>query len=583
MSTPNPKKFYITTSIAYANAAPHIGYALEVVQADALARFHRLQGEDVFFLSGTDENGSKIKKAAEEKGLETQSFVDQNAEKFKILLNKLNISNNDFIRTTDKVRHHPAAQKIWQKLVEKGDIEESNYEGFYCVGCEAYLTEKDLTDGKCPNHQKEPEKIKEENYFFKLSKYSDQIQKLIEGGEFEILPESRKNEILNVIKDGLRDVSFSRPKNVLDWGVPVPNDENQTMYVWCDALTNYISALGYGEDYEKQEINCSKSGVHSLECNSSNSEKQDFNRLKPELQNAEQSEKFKKYWPANVHLIGKDILRFHAAIWPAMLLSAGLPLPKKIFVHGFITSDGQKISKSLGNVIDPIEVSEKYGVDALRYYLLKEIPSGGDGDFSFERFEEVYKSDLQNGLGNLTARTLTMPEKYFDNHVPNVDLEKTGQAETYSKNNENRTFSSSRVEIEKVWESIEVSINDFKLDRALGLIISFGDIKKEDINGVVPKLNNYIDYSEPWKLIKEDKEKTAIIVYNLLESLRQIAWMIRPFLPETSEKIFVQLFADGKEREKELQKTLKEAQAWGGLKPGTKIRKGEIMFPRLAS
>ncbi|MBW6440481.1 methionine--tRNA ligase [Patescibacteria group bacterium] len=544
----NPKKFYITTSIAYANAAPHIGYALEVVQADALARFHRLQSEDVFFLSGTDEHGTKIKKTAAEKGVETQIFVNQNADKFKLLLKELNISNNDFIRTTDKVRHHPAAQKIWQKLVNSGDIEERSYEGFYCVGCEAFLTEKDLVDGKCPNHQKVPERIKEINLFFKLSKYSEQILRKIESGELEILPESRKNEILSVLKEGLRDVSFSRPKIVLDWGVPVPNNENQTMYVWCDALTNYISALGYGEDYR---------GSTAI------------------------NEKFKTYWPADVHIIGKDILRFHAAIWPAILLSAGLSLPKKLFVHGFITSDGQKISKSLGNVIDPIAVAKKYGVDALRYYLLKEIPSGGDGNFSFERFEEIYKSDLQNGLGNLIARTLTMPEKYFYNQVPNINLEKTGQAETYSKNDENRTFGSSRSDIEKVWELIDGSINDFKLDRALGLIISFGDIKKEDINGVVPKLNNYIDYSEPWKLIKEDKEQTAIVVYNLLESLRQIAWMIRPFLPETSDKIFAQLFADEKEREHELHRTLKEAQKWGGLKPGTKIKKGEIMFPRL--
>ena len=557
MSTPKSNKFYITTSIAYANAAPHIGYALEVVQADALARFHKLQGEDVFLLSGTDENGTKIKKTAEVKKIEPQSFVDQNAEKFKKLLKELNISNDDFIRTTDKVRHWPAAQKIWQQLVDKGDIYKDSYEGYYCIGCEAYLTEKDLVDGKCPNHQKEPEKIKEENYFFRLSKYSDQIQEKIESGELEILPESRKNEILNVIKSGLRDISFSRPKKVLDWGIPVPNDENQTMYVWCDALINYISALGYGNIYNNSSLERSKF-AEQMKC-----------------------VKFQKYWPADIHVIGKDILRFHAAIWPAMLLSAEIPLPKKLFVHGFITSDSQKISKSLGNVINPINVAEKYGVDALRYYLLKEIPSGGDGDFSFARFEEVYKSDLQNGLGNLTSRTLTLAEKYFDNKVPDVDLEKTGQAETYSKNNENKTFSSSKIGFKKVWKSIEDSVNEFKIDRTLGLIISFGNIRKEDINGVVPKLNNYIDYSQPWKLIKEDQEKTAIVVYNLLESLRQIAWMIRPFLPETSDKIFNQLFADEKERKTEIQKTLKEAQIWGGLKSGIKIKKGEILFPRL--
>ncbi|MDF1497756.1 MAG: methionine--tRNA ligase [Patescibacteria group bacterium] len=541
-------KFYITSSIAYANAAPHIGYAMEVCQADVLARYHRMLSYDVYFLSGTDENGSKIKKTALENKTEPQKFVDETSAKFQLLLDTLDISNNDFIRTTDKKRHWPAAQKIWQQLVDAGDIYNDKYEGYYCVGCEAYLTEKDLIDGKCPNHQKTPEKISEKNYFFKLSKYSNQILEKIESEELEISPESRKNEILNVIKEGLRDISFSRPKAVLDWGVPVPNDKSQTMYVWCDALTNYISALGYGEDYR---------GSTSI------------------------NEKFKTYWPADIHVIGKDILRFHAAIWPAMLISADLPLPKKIFVHGFVTSGGKKMSKSIGNVIDPFEVVNKYGVDALRYYLLKEIPSGGDGDFSFERFEEVYKSDLQNGLGNLIARTLTMPEKYFSNRVPDIDFEKTGQAETYSKNEEDKIFSSSRTEIEKIWKLIDGSINDFKLDRALGLVISFGDIKKENVNGVVPKLNNYIDYSEPWKLIKEDKEKTAIIVYNLLESLRQIAWMIRPFLPETSDKIFAQLFANEKERKLELKKTLKEAQVWGGLKTGTKINKGEILFPRL--
>ncbi|MEA2098056.1 MAG: methionine--tRNA ligase, partial [Patescibacteria group bacterium] len=247
MSIPKPTKFYITTSIAYANATPHIGFAMEACQADVLARYHRMKGEDVFFSSGTDENGSKIKETALKNKVEPQEFVDKNSAKFQLLLDTLNISNNDFIRTTDKIRHWPTAQKVWNKLVETGDIYKSNYEGYYCVGCEAYLTEKDLVDGKCPYHQKTPEKIKEENYFFKLSKYKKLIQKKIESDELEILPKARKNETLNIIKSGLRDISFSRPKNVLDWGVPVPNDNTQTMYVWCDALTNYISVLGYGQ------------------------------------------------------------------------------------------------------------------------------------------------------------------------------------------------------------------------------------------------------------------------------------------------------------------------------------------------
>ncbi len=572
MSSNRSNKFYITTSIAYANAAPHIGYALEVVQADALARYHRLQGDDVFFLSGTDENGTKIKKTAEEQGKDPQVFVDQNSAKFEELLKKIDISNDDFIRTTDKKRHYPAAQKIWQKLVETGDIYKGSYEGYYCVGCEAYLTEKDLTDGKCPNHQKAPEKIKEENYFFKLSNYSDQILERIENDEFEILPKSRKNEILNVIKSGLRDVSFSRPKNVLDWGVPVPGDESQTMYVWCDALTNYISALGYGDDYQD-----------------STSLKEDS---PPERgKSAEQMGcvKFKKYWPADVHLIGKDILRFHAAIWPAMLLSAELPLPKKLLVHGFITSDGQKISKSLGNVIDPIEVAEKYGVDALRYYLLKEIPSGGDGDFSFARFEEVYKSDLQNGLGNLVSRTMTLAEKYFDSKVPE---KKNGETQRRYEIHSNY-IAPYELYFKEAWKNMSNLIKEFKLNKSLEYVTSFGDTEKqpvisstnlknkENLMGVVSRQNKLIQESKPWELIKTDEEITRYYVYDLLESLRQIAWMIRPFLPETSDKIFAQLFADEKEREFELKKTLQEAQAWGGLKSGTKIKKGEILFKPL--
>jgi len=504
------KKFYITTSIAYANAAPHIGFAMEVLQADVLARYRRLSGNDVFFLSGTDENGAKMKKTAEEKGANVQKFADENSARFQLLLDTLNISNNDFIRTTDKVRHWPATQKLWMKLVKSGDIYKSGYEGCYCVGCEAYLTEKDLIDNKCPNHQKEPEKIKEENYFFRLSKYSKAIQEKIVSGELEISPESKKNEILNVIKGGLKDVSFSRPKNVLDWGVPVPNDKSHTMYVWCDALTNYISALGY----------------------------------------AENSDKFKKYWPADIHLIGKDILRFHSAIWPGMLLSAGLPLPKKIFVHGFVTSNGQKMSKSLGNVVDPFDVADKYGVDALRYYLLKEIPSGGDGDFSYKRFEEVYQADLANGIGNLVARVVTLAEK-IKNQKSKIKI--TNQNSKISK-------------VRDYWQNYENYIDNFKLNEALNTVWKFISVCDE-----------YIEENKPWKLKGEEKER---VVYNLLESLRHITWMIRPFMPETSDKIFMQLFADEKERKIELNKTLKEAQKWGGLKPCIEIKKGKNLFPR---
>jgi len=355
----------------YTNSPPHIGFAFESIQADVLARYHRLLGEDTVFLTGTDEHGTKVAQAAKEAGKKPKEFVDEIAEKVEELKRILNLSNDDFIRTTDQKRHWPAVKKVWLKLKETGDIYKKKYQAFYCSGCEAFITKKDLVNGKCAIHQTEPEIIDEENYFFRLSKYSKAIEKSIEKDELKIIPETRKNEILSFIKQGLEDVSFSRPREKLQWGIPVPDDESQTMYVWADALTNYISALGYFEE----------------------------------------NEKFKKFWPADIHCIGKDIIRFHAVIWPGMLLSLGLPLPKTIFIHGFITVGGQKMSKSLGNVIDPFELVKKYGTDAVRYFLLREIPSTEDGDFTYEKFGKRYNSDLAAGLGNLVARTITVAAK----------------------------------------------------------------------------------------------------------------------------------------------------------------------------
>ena len=523
-------KFFVTTSIAYANSVPHIGYALEVVQADALARYHALKlgRENVFLLSGTDEHGSKIKKTATEKGMEVKAFVDGNAARFQELLRTLEVDNDYFVRTTDD-KHKAAAQKLWKKLAAAGDIYEKTYTGRYCVGCEEFLTDKVLVDGKCPYHLKEPETISEKNYFFSVSKYLPAIKEKILSGELEIIPLSRKHEILNLIESAGTedmDVSFSRQKSVLDWGVPVPGDDDQVMYVWCDALSNYISALGYAEE--------------------------------------EDGELFKKFWPADAHVIGKDILRFHAMLWPAMLLSAGLPLPRKICVHSHITSGGQKMSKSLGNVIDPFTTVEKYGVEPLRYFLLKEIPTTEDGDFSFEHLEEVYKADLANGLGNLVARTLAMTEKYFEGRVPEVEMAKTGQSE-----NINGTLYGTD-ESKNIFATIDECLNEFKIDRALGLLPL-----------AVSRLDGYITATEPFKLIKTDPEATKVVLYNLLENIRQLAWMIRPFLPVTSDKIFEQLFADEAERKIELGKSFSEAQKWGGLKPGTAVKKGESLFPRL--
>ena len=477
-------KFYVTTAIPYANAAPHIGFALEAVQADVIARHRRLAGDDVFFATGSDEHGAKIAKTAEAAGLSPRHLADRNAEKFREMIRRLNVSSDDFIRTSDEKRHFPAAQKLWRRIAGKGDIYKKAYEGLYCVGCEAFITAKDLTDGKCANHLKEPEKIREENYFFRLSRYSEEIGRRIESGEMKIIPRTRANEILSLIERGLEDVSFSRPAKDLPWGVPVPDDGSQTMYVWCDALANYLSVLDY----------------------------------------AEESEKFQKFWPADVHCIGKDILRFHAAIWPGMLLSAGLPLPKAIFVHGFIGAEGRKMSKSLGNVVDPLELTEKYGIDAVRYYLLREIPAYEDGDFSREKFENRYNGDLANGLGNFAARVLTLAAK-------------TGKFEG------GKISEAVSAKIKETETAAREKTEEFKFHEALAAVwelIAFGD--------------GYVNLTKPWAT----NDKAA--VFDLLNVLEKTALLLEPFLPDASRKILGCLGRKGE-----------------SLSP----KKCEILFPRL--
>ncbi|MDA1334502.1 MAG: methionine--tRNA ligase [bacterium] len=488
-------KFYVTTAIDYANAKPHLGHAYEKVIADVMARWHRTKGDDVFFLTGTDEHGAKISRSAEAAGREVSDFVIENREEYKKLLQTLNISNDHFVYTADQENHWPGAQKMWSKLVEAGDLYKATYKGQYCVGHEAFVTEKDLKDGVCPDHNKKPELIEEENYFFKLSKYSDQIYKLIESDEYEVRPKARKNEVLAFIKDGIEDISFSRPSKDIPWGIPVPSDPEHTMYVWCDALTNYISALGYGLDNEKE---------------------------------------FDNYWPADVHLIGKDILRFHALIWPGMLLAAKLPIPKMLYVHGMIISGGQKMSKTIGNVIDPNEIVNEYGVDAFRYFLMREIPFGDDGDFTKERFADVYEGSLAHGLGNLLSRTTAMIQKYFPEGLPRPAAEDLADVPTKRQvsqiSGEELNLESTSLEYyfdRHIDAPVREALDDLRLTEAISLIGHFYGY-----------LDRHIQQYEPFRLVKTDPNKAGAVLWTVSEHLIKSAELLSPFMPKTAESIF---------------------------------------------
>ncbi len=460
--------YYVTTSIPYVNGEPHIGFGMELLHGDVMARYARQQGKSVIFSTGTDEHGGKVAEKAAEQGKTPKQFSDEISKQFSDVAKLLNISNDRFIRTTDP-GHEQRAGLIW-KALEK-DIYKDKYSGLYCTGCEAFVTEAAAKENKgiCPHHNKPYEKIEEENYFFKLSKYTQPIQRALVSGTFRVLPNTRKHEIDQVLKSGLDDISISRPKEKINWGIPVPGDENQVMYVWFEALMNYITVLGYPEHKD-----------------------------------------FKGYWPANVQVIGKDILRFHAAIWPGMLLALGLPLPKDLFVHGFITVEGQKMSKSLGNVIHPKEIIDEYGADAFRYYFLRHVPSYDDGDFSWAKLHSAYNNELGNELGNAVQRTVAMIKQYQNGLIGDIPPAEHDTAQ------------------------YRVALEDYRFDQALNEVW-------EQVRG----LNQYIDEEKPWKIHKDDDADhlREVLAYQV-SCLLEIAQLLEPLLPETASKIR-HIFEDG--------------------------------------
>jgi len=489
----------LTTAIDYPNAEPHLGHAYEKILADFISRYQKQKGNEVFYQTGTDEHGIKIYQTAKKLGLTPKKLVDNNSKKFKEFYKLLNIEYDYFIRTTDKKIHWPGVQKIWKELVKSGDLFKKNYSAKYCVGCENFKTDSELEKGDCPLHiGKKIEVIEEENYFFKLSKYRNRLIKLIESDKYKIQPKRAKNEILSFLKGDIDDVSFSRVKNKLPWGIPVPNDSDQVMYVWADALSNYITGIGYGSNIRK----------------------------------------FRKYWPANVHLIGKDISRFHAVYWPAMLLSAKLNTPKKLLVHGFINDEkGRKMSKSIGNVIVPQEQVKKYGTPSLRYYLLRALPSNQDGNYSEADLIARHNSELANNLGNLLSRSLNLIQK-SGGKVP------SGKFDSKISKAHNR-----------VLINLEKHVDNFDFHHGVAEIWSF-----------ISKVNQYVDDKKPWTLSGKEKDN---VLYTLAESLRLISGLIYPVIPSTSREIVKQIGL------KSIPKFKSSA-----IKSGIKIKKGAHLFEK---
>jgi len=502
------KTFYITTAIPYVNAAPHLGHVLEFVQTDAIARYQASRGRKVALVTGADENSLKNVQAAEKLGITVSGLCDRNSALFEDVARKVGLSYTCFQRTSDREKHWPGVQRLWELCEKSGDVYKKSYRGLYCVGCEAFYEPEELADGVCPEHKAKLEEIEEENYFFRLSKYQKELERLIENGELKVLPETRKNEVLSFIKGGLKDFSISRSVDrARGWGVPVPGDGKQIEYVWFDALGTYITGIGYCTDEKK----------------------------------------FKECWPADVHVIGKGILRFHAVYWPAMLLSAGLPLPKMIFVHGYITVEGQKMSKSLGNIVDPNVLIGKYGIDPLRYCLLGAVPTFEDGDFSEKTLVEVNNNELLANIGNLVNRTLVFAQREFRGKVPAAKPSDEDEKFILGQN--------------KLYGEIGNHLDNAQLKDALHIAMHIGK-----------EANAYFQRNEPWKSAKEDREKCASSIYVLLHQVKDLAIALEPFVPNASSAIFAQLGIEPKKWDDIGKLTLPEGHALG---------KPEILFKKI--
>ncbi len=504
-------KFYITTAIAYTSRKPHIGNSYEIVMTDAIARYKRLQGYDVFFQTGTDEHGQKIEEIAAAEGITPKQHVDRVAGEIREICDLLNTTYDKFIRTTDP-DHERVIQKIFKKLYDQGDIYKGHYEGMYCTPCESFWTESQLVDGKCPDCGREVKPAREEAYFLKLSKYQKQLEEYIETNENFIYPESRKKEMLNnFIKPGLQDLCVSRTS--FKWGIPVDFDPKHVVYVWLDALANYITGIGYDPDGS--------------------------------------SEQYKKYWPADVHIIGKDIVRFHTIYWPIMLMALGEPLPKQVFGHPWLLFGTDKMSKSRGNVIYADDLVDLFGVDAVRYYLLAEMPYASDGSITYENMIERYNADLANTLGNLVNRTIAMTNKYFDGVVQPGDVTEELDGELKA------------LAVETVGK-VDKLLSEYRVSDTLDAIFT-----------LAKRCNKYIDETAPWALAKDESKKARLgtVLYNLLESIRFVAVLLSPFLPETSEKILAQINTDIKDYD--------SLSAFGALKAGTVVGKAEPLFARI--